>query len=155
QFLSVPDGKEVPKLKPPTGSAHWVEFSPDDMTLLVGGPNGIREWRPQTGSLVREIAGPAEHPPVYSADRRRFATYSSNAVMLVDATSGKPIRPDLIDAGHSDAVTGICVSRDGKRIATWGMDNAVRLWEVDTGRPQCRVRAQWGHDRQVVFLPDS
>src|SRR5262249_19922872 len=114
----------------------------------------VREWNPRAGRLEHEIAGPAEHPPVYSADRRRFATYSSSAVMSVDATSGKPIRPNVIDAGHSGAVKGIAVSPDGKRIATWGLDTEVRLWNADTGQPLCRVRAPWGHGC-VTFLRDT
>jgi WD40 repeat protein len=36
--------------------------------------------------------------------------------------------------GHTDGVTSVAFSPDGKTLASGGKDRAVRLWEVATGK---------------------
>jgi RNA polymerase sigma factor (sigma-70 family) len=156
QFLSVSSGQEIAKLQPPSGKLHfWIAFSPDGKTILQGGPHGIREWDPVAGKVVREIAGPAESPPVYSADRRRLACHNNNAILLWDVTNGRPVRPDLEDAGHTQTVFGIVVSPEGKLIATNASYGEIRVWSANTGRLLYRVRTSLSGERSVAFLPDS
>ena len=44
-----------------------------------------------------------------------------------DAESGSPI---LTLKGHTDTVRSVAVSSDGKRVASGGRDNMVRIWNV-------------------------
>jgi RNA polymerase sigma factor (sigma-70 family) len=155
KFFSMATGQEPISFRLPSGSARSISFSSDGKTLLRGDEHGIREWDPVAGKLVREIPGPAEYPPVWSADRHRLATHSSCAVLLVDSTTGRPVCPELIEGGHTDAVWTIIVSPDGKRIATAGVEQDVRVWAADTGRPLCRVHTRGMGNRCVAFLADS
>ncbi|MFL5340624.1 MAG: WD40 repeat domain-containing protein [Gemmataceae bacterium] len=155
QFLSVDTGKAVAGMKLPAGAAHFMCFAPDGKTLLLGGRQSLREWDPVAGKLISEIPGPAESPPVYSADGRRLASHSRSAVLLADVASGRPVHPELINGGHTAEVIGVAVSPDGKLIATNSFDSEIRVWSVESGRPLSRVRAPWGNDQRIAFLPDS
>jgi hypothetical protein len=83
-----------------------------------------------------------------------LTAHSGNAVLLWDAENQRHVRPDLIEGGHTDAIMGITVSPDGQLIATDALDEDVRMWREDTGRPLFRVASSWGA-RRVAFLPDS
>lgn len=155
RFLPVTANEKVAELKAPPGPASWVGFSPDGKTILLGDRHGIREWDPLAGKLIREIAGPASYPAVYSADGRRLASHSGNAVLLWDVAKCRHIRRDLIEGGHTETIMGITVSPDGKLIATDALDGEVRMWAADSGRPLFRVRSSWGSNQRVAFLPDS
>lgn len=52
----------------------------------------------------------------------------------------------LTVAAHSGAVTGVAFAPDGTHVVTGGDDNAVKLWDVPTGK---EVRAFTGHTRPV------
>ena len=57
--------------------------------------------------------------------------------------------------GHDFAVTSVCFSPDGRRLASGSRDRTVRLWDVETGA--C-VRTLEGHDHivnSVSFSPDG
>jgi len=58
--------------------------------------------------------------------------------------------------GHTDLVTSVVFSPDGKKLASGSYDNTVRLWDVETG--QAIGLALEGHTdwvRTVVFSPDG
>jgi RNA polymerase sigma factor (sigma-70 family) len=155
RLLSIPSGEPVEGRTGPPGPARWVGFPPDGRTIWTGGPQGAKEWDPAAGKVVREIAGPAQAPLVYSADGKRFASRTECAVQVWDAASGKPVRPDLAAAGHTGAIWGITVSPDGKYVATNDQDGEIWVWAADTGRPLSRARSGWGFDRRIAFLPDG
>ena len=59
-------------------------------------------------------------------------------------------RPELIvQLGHSDEVTSVSLSADGKWLATGSQDSTARLWEVATGK---EVRAFRGHQSWVTSV---
>jgi WD40 repeat protein len=52
----------------------------------------------------------------------------------------------VVQLGHSDYVTCLCLSRDNKWLITGSYDNTARLWEVATGT---EIRAFRGHSSRV------
>lgn len=64
--------------------------------------------------------------------------------------------PELVlQRGHSDSITSIAYSPDGKFIATGSMDNTIKIWNASTGR---EIRTLTGHANTVtalIYLPDG
>ena len=50
-------------------------------------------------------------------------------------------------AGHTDSVSAVAFSRDGKLVAVGGMDGRVNVWDVETGELSASLE---GPDEVVV-----
>ena len=58
-------------------------------------------------------------------------------------------------AGHSDAVAAITFSRQGRFLASGGLDNAVRLWNPANGQELELLQGHTGPVYGVAFSPDG
>jgi WD40 repeat protein len=61
----------------------------------------------------------------------------------------------MVFRGHTDIVTGVAFSPDGKTLLTASWDGTARLWEVTTGK---EIRQFLGHTGTVfgaAFSPDG
>jgi RNA polymerase sigma factor (sigma-70 family) len=155
RLFSVETGQERKAFKLLAAPVRWVAFSPDGKRIWTGGPRSLCEWDPSTGKLVRQVAGPGDHPPAFSPDGSRLAAHSESAVLLWDVKQGKVHRPDLVDGGHTAPILGLTISPDGQVIATNALDGEIRLWEASTGRPLGRALCSWGRGPRITFMPDS
>ena len=57
--------------------------------------------------------------------------------------------------GTQGNVTAAAITGDGKRALTGGMDNTVRLWDVDKAKELFCLRGQEGSVTYVQFAPDG
>ncbi|MEO1498335.1 MAG: serine/threonine-protein kinase [Planctomycetota bacterium] len=93
----------------------------------------LRLWDTTTGTQIGEtapIAGAATDITIDNASRR-VAVASAQRVHLIDLVTARPASPPLL---HPGVVTGVAFDPDGDLIVTRSRDNAVRVWEVATGR---------------------
>ncbi|MGW0435459.1 WD40 domain-containing protein [Micromonospora sp. NPDC003197] len=64
-------------------------------------------------------------------------------------------RPDRTLTGHTDVVTSVAFSLDGKTLATGSRDMTVRLWDVATGKSAAALTGHTESVESVAFSPDG
>ncbi len=105
--------------------------------------------RQQASARLAEVVDEAEPRPL------RLASHSADAEV---AHRAKELLERLIPLtlkGHSDWVTSISYSPDGKQIASAGLDGTVKLWNTQTGQFLSSLRGHAGGVLGVSFGPDG
>ena len=153
-------------IHPASFQIYEVAFSPDGRSMLTAGtgpetgeeiPETVWVWDlRQTAEPVLKIntEGHVIFQAVFSPDGQYIlgAVGNEPVARLWDAKTGALVREFT---GHSNFVTGVTFSPDGKTIATSSLDNTVRLWNVQTGQ---EIRQFLGHIEavwSVAFSPDG
>jgi WD40 repeat protein len=143
-----------------------VAFSPDGRYLVTGTMNGVVQvWHAGTGREVgtldthsREIRG-----VVFSRDGEHLALASSDGIVkLWDA---KRLDKERLDEKKGARLTlrarvagpglNVAFSPDGRRLATGGEANTVKIWDVQTGQPLQTLEGHNGDVYTVAFSPDD
>jgi WD40 repeat protein len=124
-------------------------------------------WDAETGEEVQPSAIPGAELPFEAVSRLADFTVTSPDGRLV-AKIDKEIAPNdvrVIDpatgvvactlVGHTDLVTCIAFSRNGRRIATTSNDRTVKLWDAQTGLEVLTLRGHTAAIDCVAFSPDG
>jgi WD40 repeat protein len=138
-------------------------FSPDGRHLVTGKQNGaVQVWDARDGKEVQTLGththGNEVRGVIFSRAGGLLASVSGDGVVnLWDATR---LDQEQVPRRFTDRarVPGpfltVAFSPDGKRLATGGENNTVKLWDVATGREMQTLPGHSGDVYAVAFSPD-
>lgn len=78
-----------------------------------------------------------------------LATYPASEFFVSASASPEILR------GHTNAISAIDVSQDGRLIATGSIDRTVRVWDVQTGKTVWTLDGHKSEVYAVAFSPDN
>ncbi|KAH7345379.1 hypothetical protein B0J17DRAFT_712969 [Rhizoctonia solani] len=119
-----------------------VALAPDRPCLALGYLKGYITLRSKPGESIsstikvrpvpRSMSFSPDGSMIASSHNSRIAPHATNySVYFWDTKTGDPVGGVLV--GHTDEITSIGFSPDGKRVATSSRDWTVRIWDVKTG----------------------
>jgi WD40 repeat protein len=137
------------------GEVVAVRFSPDGRFVASGSSDGaIIIWDAESGREERALQG---HEGVvrtlaFSPNGAALASGSTMdvAIRIWDTRSGRQIR-----SFGAAGVDSLSYSPDGRRIASGSMDNAIRVWEAETGAELLTLEGHSSWVRAVAYSPDG
>ncbi|RPK85496.1 WD domain, G-beta repeat [Streptomyces sp. ADI97-07] len=123
-------------------------FSPDGRLLVTADTHGeLRLWdvsdpgKPKPQGVVEDAGGAL----AFSPDGDLLAASDDRAVKLIDIRS--PRSPKVLDeqAAHTDMVSFLDFSPDGRRLASSSWDETVAVWDVRDPRDMTRESRLYRH----------
>jgi eukaryotic-like serine/threonine-protein kinase len=159
--LTVTDGQTGKVLQSLKKPGQLLAFSPDGQLVAMAADNSVSIWDLGTGkrTLSLRVEGPETFSVgAFSADGKIFAAPGLLDIKLWELPSGKPRSP-LARPGNlanPDLITGLAFRPDGKVLATAGLDQMIRIWDLQKREVTAVLRAQEGESLiGLTFSPDG
>jgi RNA polymerase sigma factor (sigma-70 family) len=151
-------GKELHQLTAHASRVAGIAFSPDGKMLATGSwDSTLRLWDANTAKeirVIRNVGGVQAVAFAPDGQSLALANGQKGQVALWDLT-GERDRPRWL--GWQLRANGVAFSSDGKKLASSGFDNTVRVWQSATGKELGSAGAvgHAGWVTGVTFLPDQ
>jgi WD40 repeat protein len=166
----IPTGNPLARL-PNQKNRHIVgagALSPDCKLLVSVDPGDkaplLRLWDVATGQLLREFGNHPSPGLAFSPDGRTLAAFGTtqpgvlenrpfiDVISLWDVATGQQLNSWT---GHVGGAYCGTFTSDGKSLITGGRDQAIRLWDVPTGKEIRRFRVAAPAVGHLVLSPDE
>jgi WD40 repeat protein len=150
---SLPSGAILGRLTGHTGKVWSLAFDSTGSRLVSGGADGTaRLWDVAHRQQLRQFEAGGMVRSVALSDNRVVTAGMKQPIRLWDAGDGR-----LLKALDADAVGVLfmSLSRDGRFMASSGMDLRVKVWSLPSGELMGTVRGHQGLPSAVVFSPGA
>ena len=123
---------------------HNLIFTPDGHRIVsVSEDKTIRIWQAETGEMLKKFESQIGEGPegmfyssALSPDGKLLAvagykveSETENYIIIIDLEKGAQVSTAI---GHSDIITTLSFSGNGKYLASGGADNTVKIWKVES-----------------------
>lgn len=139
KLFDVATGQLIRNFKGHRDLIYDVAFSHDESKMLTASRDGwVFILDVETGALVSRILmnpNPNEFTPVFVAkfspnDLYVFTGVSGGALKLWEIDTGREVKEYI---GHTDLITDIEFSADGRTVISTSRDHTIRFWDLFTG----------------------
>jgi WD40 repeat protein len=130
-------------------------FSADNCLLVEGLPQTLALYDPSRGLPMRSFADEtlAQGQIVIAPGAATCATVQRDLIFVWDGKRGR--RRTEVRTRCPWGPEAVALAADGKRLATGGRDNAIHVWDTDTGKEVHDFPGHRGGGVQVGFLDDG
>ena len=138
-----------------TGAVYSVAFSPDGKTLASGSQDQtLRLWDPNTGEHRATLRYPGYVTSVaFSPNETLLAIGSSNWVnSQIQLLDTKTLQSRETLRGHTEEMTALAFSPDGRTLASASYDGTILLWGTETETGPVEISEDVNGDGVVDLL---
>jgi WD40 repeat protein len=132
-----------------------VCWSPDSSYFVMGGYAGdMRVFDSATGKQLHEcnLGTNIEGVAITDDEKRLVATLGSGSITVFELPGFQEIQ--TIKGAHNGGIWGMCLSPDGKLVASCGRDTYLRVHDLTTYKKVFEFKHP-GETNGVVLTPDS
>lgn len=171
QLWDVSTGKEINRFRSEDSNIYDITFSPNSecLAIAVGDSGLVQYWDIKTDRRDTVFEGHARSDTVHAlafANNGLFiaAGLQDGIIIIWDL---KIRRPHCKVKGHSNSITSVCFSTDGKffasasngvssgRSSTDDDHGSVKIWEIDSCHKLVHLSSHAQMASAVVFMPNS
>src|SRR5262245_44996713 len=144
--------REIRRFIGHTENVDSVALSKDARYALTGsGGEAARLWDTATGREIKQF-GTSSRAVAFMPDGQAVAIGASRSARLWDVKTGQ--QKQQFD-GHTEAITSIAVSSDGRFLITGSFDKTARVWDAVTGQQLQLLAGHTAAVYSVAFSPDA